>query len=234
MANLRPIYYDTETTGVNPAHDKIIEIAAYDPLLDRTFESLVNPLSPIPQEAMAIHGITDQMVQTAPTFAEVGKKFIEFCQGNVVLLAHNNDAFDRLFLLHESKRHGIAMPHWPMIDTLKWTRKYRSDLPKHNLQFLRRVYGFAENQAHRALDDVIILYKIFSVLFDDLSMEQVLELLAENSTELLPQVMPFGKHKGKPFSELPSFYIQWLKKEGALDKEENRALKKALEKLNLV
>ena len=39
----RPIYYDTETTGVNAKQDRIIEIAAYDPEQDRTFESLINP-----------------------------------------------------------------------------------------------------------------------------------------------------------------------------------------------
>lgn len=230
----RPIYYDTETTGINPASDRIIEIAAFDPLLNRSFESLVNPGSPIPKEATAIHGISDEMVKEALPFSEVGKRFIEFCQGDVVLLAHNNDAFDRLFLHHEGKRHGLIIPGWPMIDTLKWTRKYRSDLPKHNLQFLRKTYGFPENKAHRALDDVITMHKIFSVMFDDLSMETILSLLAEDTPGALPTTMPFGKHRGKPLSSLPPFYIQWLKKEGALDKEENLSLKKALEKLNLV
>lgn len=173
---LRPIYYDTETTGVKPDKDRIVEIAAFDPVLNKTFVTLVNPGIPIPQEAAAIHGISDAMVATAPNFAEAGKAFAEFCEGEVVLIAHNNDQFDKHFLIHEGKRNGITLPSWPMIDSLKWARKYRSDLPRHSLQFLRQIYGIAENQAHRALDDVVVLHQIFSVMIDDLPLETVLEL----------------------------------------------------------
>ncbi|MBM3192489.1 MAG: DNA polymerase III subunit epsilon, partial [Chlamydiae bacterium] len=59
----RPIYYDTETTGVKSDKDRIVEIAAYDPYEEKTFVSLVNPGIPIPLEASQIHHITDDMVQ---------------------------------------------------------------------------------------------------------------------------------------------------------------------------
>ena len=75
---LRPIYFDTETTGVKSDRDKIIELAAFDPVLNKTFSSLINPGVPIPKEASNVHHITDDMVQDAPTFKEVGQKFIEF------------------------------------------------------------------------------------------------------------------------------------------------------------
>ena len=94
------------------------------------------------------------MVKEAPLFKEVGPQFIEFCSGDVILIAHNNDAFDKLFLEAEFSRAGLPMPHWIFIDTLKWSRKYRTDLPRHSLQFLREAYGIEANQAHRALDDV--------------------------------------------------------------------------------
>ncbi len=228
----RPIYYDTETTGVKPAKDRIIEIAAYDPFLERTFVEFVNPGMAIPTEATAIHNITDEMVKEAASFDVVGQKFIDFCQGDVVLIAHNNDAFDRLFLAEEFKRHSLPMPNWSFIDTLKWARKYRADLPRHSLQHLREVFSIPANNAHRALDDVKILYRVFSNLIDDLPMEKVIELL--NQGPPLLQTMPFGKHKGKPLTEIPKSYISWLAEKDVLLKPENELLKKSLEKFALI
>lgn len=233
----RPIYYDTETTGIRPDKDRIVEIAAYDPVLNRTFVSLVNPQISIPKEAAAIHGITDEMVANQPNFAEVGKLFIEFCHDDVVLVAHNNDLFDSQFLKHESKRHQLAMPEWPQVDSLKWSRKYRSDLPRHSLQFLRQIYGIAENQAHRALDDVIVLYQVFSQMIDDLDFDTILQLLSTtamgNSNQTVSH-MPFGKHQGKPLDQVPKDYLIWLSESGALEKNENASLKKALDSLGVL
>src|SRR5579872_1229239 len=164
----RPIYYDTETTGVKPNSDRIIEIAAYDAERDLTFCSFVNPGCPIPPESTAISNITDEMVKDAPSFQQIAPSFIEFCAGDTILIAHNNDAFDKLFLDAEFNRAGIAMPAWTFIDSLKWSRKYRTDLPRHGLQVLREVYGIQSNQAHRALDDVIVLQQVFSRMIGDL------------------------------------------------------------------
>ncbi len=224
----RLIYYDTETTGVRSETDRIIEIAAYDPVQEREFEMLINPGVPIPKEASAIHGISDEMVAEAANFAEVGSQFIAFCEGDVALVAHNNDNFDRHFLVNECKRHEIELPDFDMVDSLKWARKYRPDLPRHSLQYLRQIYGFEENNAHRALDDVRILYQVFSAMIDDLSAEKVLELL---SVQGEADVMPFGKYQGKPLADVPKSYLKWLKNEGAFDKPENASLKTALEKL---
>src|ERR1700690_4450971 len=134
---LRPIYYDTETTGVRNDKDRIIELAAYDPIENRTFCHLINPGIPIPKEATAIHHISDEMVATAPSFKEVAEMFIAFCPPETVLIAHNNDAFDKLFLEAEFKRASVELPAFRYLDTLKWARKYRNDLPRHTLQSLR-------------------------------------------------------------------------------------------------
>lgn len=228
----RPIYYDTETTGINSEQDRIIEIAAYDPVEKREFQMLINPGISIPADASAIHGITNEMVATAPTFAEVGLLFIQFCGTESILIAHNNDNFDRHFLSKECKRHQVELPPFPMIDSLKWARKYRPDLPRHSLQFLRQIYGIEENNAHRALEDVRVLFQVFSAMIDDLPIEKVMELLNEERQDF--ETMPFGKHQGKPLSEVPSSYFKWLKKEGAFDKPENAGLKLALEKIGLL
>ena len=93
----RPIFYDTETTGVRPDSDRIVEIAAFDPIQQRTFSQLINPGCPIPAEASAIHHITNEMVASAPSFMQAAEDFIQFCEGDVILLAHNNDNFRRPF-----------------------------------------------------------------------------------------------------------------------------------------
>lgn len=228
---LRPIYYDTETTGIRSEKDRIIELAAYDPVEERTFCLLINPGIPIPKEATAIHHISDEMVKEAPDFKTIAQEFTAFCPENTVLIAHNNDAFDQPFMEAEFKRAELPFPSFRFVDSLKWSRRYRSDLPRHTLQFLREVYGFPANQAHRALDDVIVLHQVFSAMIDDLKIEQVIELLAK------PQVltrMPFGKHQGKLLNEIPKSYVTWLATSGAFDKADNQELKENFEKLGLL
>ncbi|MDE3046267.1 MAG: DUF3820 family protein [Verrucomicrobiota bacterium] len=227
----RPIYYDTETTGVKAGKDRIIEIAAFDPERDKTFCTFVNPQCPIPLESSQITNITDDMVKDAPIFKDVVPSFLDFCSGDVLLIAHNNDAFDKLFLEYEFSLAGVPMPSWRYLDTLKWSRKYRNDLPRHTLQSLREAYGIEANQAHRALDDVIVLHKVFSRMIDDLDLHTALELLSQSPGIVR---MPFGKHAGKPLSEVPKDYVRWLSENGALDKKENSSLKESFVKLGVL
>jgi len=229
----RPIYYDTETTGLNPQKDRIIEIAAFDPVKNRTFDELVNPNMSIPKESSNICNITDDMVKDASTFDIIGKNFIEFCGENTILIAHNNDSFDKLFLQFEFERSNLKMPAWPFIDSLKWARKYRPDLPKHALQYLREMYNIEANEAHRALNDVIILQNVFEKMIDDLDIETVLKLLYQQKNDFI-EYMPFGKHQGKKLEEVPKSYIRWLQENQALEKPQNANLKKSFEKLNLL
>jgi DNA polymerase-3 subunit epsilon len=219
---MRPIYYDTETTGVKPGKDRIIELAAFDPIRDKTFCTFLNPECPIPPEASAISHITDDHVKNAPLFAEKIDEFIAFCEGDTVLIAHNNDAFDKPFLEEEFKKCARTLPSWNFIDSLKWARKYRADLPRHGLQFLREAYKLEANQAHRALDDVLVLHQVFSRMIDDLPLRTVMNLL--NQKQELNR-MPFGKHQGKNLADIPKDYVEWLHQNGALDKQENATLK---------
>lgn len=228
---IRPIFYDTETTGIKADKDRIIEIAAYDPHNNKTFEQLINPGCRIPPDATAIHHISDDMVANSPDFKQVGEEFIRFCEGDVVLIAHNNDGFDMHFLKHEFTRHQISMPAWRFFDTLKWARRYRPDLPRHTLQYLREVYGIPANNAHRALDDVIVLHQIYSHMVDDLPIENLFALL-NRPREILH--MPFGKHQGQPLHQIPRDYILWLAGSGAFDKPENQELRSSFEKLGLI
>lgn len=228
---LRAIFYDTETTGIKADRDRIIEIAAYDPINNCSLVELINPGIPIPPEASKIHHITDEMVKNAPSFKEIGQKFIEFCSGDVVLIAHNNDAFDLHFLRHEFNRSELTFPEWRFLDSLKWARRYRPDLPRHTLQFLREIYNIPSNTAHRALDDVMVLYQVFQSMVDDLPIDQIFSLM---QTKKDIRFMPFGKFQGKPLKELPSDYIEWLSKSGAFEKQENAPLKEAFAGMGLL
>lgn len=227
----RVIFYDTETTGIRFDKDRIIEIAAFDPIEKRSYTQLINPKCPIPIEATNIHNISDEMVKEAPSFEVVGLDFASFCSEEAVLIAHNNDNFDKPFLETEFKRHSLTLPSWRYLDSLKWARKYRPDLPRHSLQHLREAYGIPMNNAHRAFDDVITLYEVFSRMIDDLPIETIFQLLEK------PQKvtnMPFGKYQGKPLSQVPKDYIRWLANSGSLDKPQNRQLKENFEKLGLL
>jgi DNA polymerase III subunit epsilon len=228
----RPIFYDLETTGVRPEEDRIVEIAAYDLYRDKRFAMLVNPKRKIPLEASKIHNITDEMVENSPPFSTVALEFIEFCEGSSVLIAHNNDAFDQLFLAAEYKREEISLPKFSYIDSLKWARKYRPDLPRHSLQFLREVYGIEKNQAHRALDDVETLAKVFMFMVDDLPMETVMDLMSGKAKPLT--TMPFGKYQGRSLQDVPKDYITWLNKNGVFEKPSNKELKEAFIKVGSI
>ena len=228
----RPIYYDTETTGVKPGKDRIIEIAAFDPVKNKTFCAFVNPQMAIPEESTQISGITDDMVKDAPTYAEVGREFYQFCAGEVVLIAHNNDAFDIHFITLEAERTNIPPPTFPFIDSLKWARKYRPDLPRHSLQYLREIYNIKKNNAHRALDDVMVLHNIFSQMVGDLTMEQIYQLIYKQDKTI--SQMPFGKHRGEPLNKVPKNYLKWLAQSGALDKPENTVLRDTLTQQGLL
>lgn len=221
------IFYDTETTGTQIDKDRVIEIAAYNSSSGESFVSYVNPEIPIPEDASKIHGIYQDMVVDAPKFPEVFQRFREFCGADCMLVAHNNDGFDLPLLNRECQRHSVAPLSFRSIDSLKWAKKYRPDLPKHNLQYLRQVYGIEENRAHRALDDVLTLHKVFSALIGDLSSEQVFTLLNEAPPPAAFR-MPFGKHAGKLISEIPASYIAWLESSDILQSPDNQALKEAI------
>lgn len=228
---MRPIYYDTETTGLKSDKDRIIELAAYDPERKKSFVHLIDPACPIPSASTAVCHITDEMVAGKPSFKDLAESFIEFCEGDTVLIAHNNDNFDVHFLRAEFERAEVIMPEWKFLDTLKWARRYRPDLPRHSLQFLREVYGFEANNAHRALDDVMMMEKIFLSMIDDLSIDQVMSLMSQKRTIAR---MPFGKHQGKALDQIPKDYVSWLKSSGFFEKAGNSELKEAFDALGML
>jgi DNA polymerase-3 subunit epsilon len=103
---------DTETTGMDPMRDRIVEFAAVKLHPDgrrETFRTLVNPKEPIPPEASRVHGITDETVRDAPTFAETAREVILFLAG-ADLTGYNIHRFDLPILKAEFERIGMELP----------------------------------------------------------------------------------------------------------------------------
>ena len=83
-----------------------------------TFQSLINPEIPIPQDALRVHRITDARVQGQPTIEQIMPHFIEFLgESDTILLAYNA-SFDLGFLAVALTRLGVACP--PIIFLTRW------------------------------------------------------------------------------------------------------------------
>jgi DNA polymerase III subunit epsilon len=124
---LREVVFDTETTGFDPmSGDRLVEIGCVE-LMDgvptgRTYHQLVNPERDIPAGAMAVHGITNEQVASAPLFGAIVEAFLEFIADDP-LVAHNAD-FDFKFIDWELKlidRPPLARTR--MVDTLAIAKK---------------------------------------------------------------------------------------------------------------
>ena len=106
----RPIiFFDLETTGVDTARDRIVEISMIKIMPDGeeiTRTRRLNPGMPIPAEATAVHGITDEDVKDAPTFAQVARSLEQFIRG-CDFGGFNSNRFDLPVLVEEFLRAGV-------------------------------------------------------------------------------------------------------------------------------
>jgi DNA polymerase III epsilon subunit family exonuclease len=159
--------FDTETTGMSPTTDAIVEIAALRIDTDgerSTFQSLVNPLRPISYRAATVHGITDDMVANAPTFRDVAPEFLEFAKDSE-LVAHNA-RFDLAFLQESLNREGLPLWTGKTLDSIRIAKAAFPGLPSYSLQNLKATFGLGtdmDGPAHRAANDVEWTVEIFAL-----------------------------------------------------------------------
>ncbi len=157
--------FDIETTGCSQRRDRIVEIAAVRIECDGTlsrFASLVDPLMSVPQQAVNIHGIDDEMLRGAPSFKELAPKFIEFASGSK-LVAHNA-RFDLSFLQESLLREGLPLWEGGAYDSIVLIRKAYPGLPSYSLQALRAHFALDDDgQAHRAASDAEWTMQAFSM-----------------------------------------------------------------------
>ncbi|MBL8838599.1 MAG: DNA polymerase III subunit epsilon, partial [Alphaproteobacteria bacterium] len=115
---MREMILDTETTGLDPAEHRLVEIACIELVnhlpTGRSFQRYLNPEREMTEEAQRIHGLTDEFLADKPKFADIVDEFLEFV-GDAALVIHNAD-FDMGFLNAE-----LARTKRPAIDRARAT-----------------------------------------------------------------------------------------------------------------
>ena len=203
------ICIDCETTGLESKTDRIIEVAAVvfteDAILDR-YETLVDPEVLISEESTAIHHITNEMVVGKPKIKEVLPHVFKML-GKHIIVGHGIP-FDIAFLAEAAKIHCVpnTLEKHAFLDTLRLARLY-GESPTNSLEKLREHFNIAAEGAHRAMNDVVVNIEVFKYLTRKFkTTEQLTERLKK---PIALKAMPLGKHKGRPFSEIPQEYLQW-------------------------
>lgn len=203
------ICLDCETTGLEPDKDKIIEIAVvrfnFDTFIE-SFETLIDPQIDIPEASTSIHHITDSMVKGKPKIQEVLPQVLKFIGKNIIV--GHGITNDIAFICAAAKQNNIPckLASHPFIDTLRLARLY-GESPINSLEQLRQHFNITEEGAHRAMNDVIVNIEVFKYLCRRFkTTEQVLNRL---KSPIQLKTMPLGKHKGRPFSEIPIEYLRW-------------------------
>ena len=155
------VVFDIETTGFSPLTCQIIEIGAVrvekGAITDR-FSTFVNPRVPIPFRIEQLTGINDGMVMDAPGIEEVLPKFLEFCEG-AVLVAHNAD-FDMSFIIENCNRQGRDQ-EFTYVDTVGMARFLLPALNRFKLDTVAKAVGVSLENHHRAVDDAACTAEIF-------------------------------------------------------------------------
>lgn len=152
------IVLDIETTGLDFTREKMVEFAAVrleNNKIKDEFQTLINPKQHIRKSSIAIHGITQDMVEDAPTEEEVMPKILEFI-GDYPIVAHNA-IFDWTFINEASQRifnHGINNTK---IDTQFMFKEVYPDLDSHGLEALTNKFGVELTNHHRAMADTMCL-----------------------------------------------------------------------------
>lgn len=160
------VIFDIETTGLSPDDNAVIELSAIKvsngKVVDE-FSELINPCMHIPYQISSITGITDDMVEDAPTVETVLKDFITFI-GNNVLVGHNIKNFDFKFIQRDALRYfGKKIPN-DYVDTLIVANRYLPEVKNRSLENLSSHYGISYEGAHRALADCYINKQVYDCL----------------------------------------------------------------------
>lgn len=150
---------DVETTGLSPLYNELIEISAikYEGAkkLD-TFSTLIKPKKEVSSTITNLTGITNKMLEDAPTIEKVMPELIEFIGDNPIV-AHNAN-FDYSFLQNNSNK---SFTNNKVIDTVAISRKMLPNLPNHKLNTVARYIGIQEEGYHRAEFDCECCAKIY-------------------------------------------------------------------------
>ena len=223
-------FIDLETTGVNLATDRILEIAIVKVLPDgkRSIKrKLINPEMPIPKQSSDVHGITDEMIKDAPAFKEVAHELKQMLDG-CDIAGYNSNRFDIPMLVEEFLRADVDFD-------MKGRRLLDVQNIFHRMEqrTLSAAYKFYCNKnldgAHGAEVDASATHEILIAQLErypDLgtSIDSVLKLIGEEPIvdfarrfimENGIEIFNFGKYKGRAVAEVlrtePQYY-DWMMK----------------------
>lgn len=200
MQKDRLVVLDTETTGLDPETNRVIEIGAVEvinrKITGKTYHEYINPEQEVPPESSAIHGLTNEFLQNKPLFAEVASSFLDFIKGSTVVI--HNAQFDVSFLNKElsllPEKCTISQVAYSVFDTLDLAKKKHPG--KHNnLDALCKRYKIdnTNRMLHGALLDAQLLALVYLAmtggqmsLFDD---ENDLRSVSEKTSALDKEVL---------------------------------------------
>lgn len=207
---MKIILLDTETTGM-AEKDRICQLSFLvlneDGEIEEIYDDLCKPPLAIAYEAMAIHHITPEMIEDKPacTHTKAYKRLLELNHpSNLIVI--QNAAFDLSMLAKEGFTSQMSL-----IDTFRILRAYYPQEGSFSLQYKRYQWGLYKEEealsrkhgitinAHDALGDVIVLKHLFERLCEEHSMPKMILLC---SGPIILSHIPYGKHKGKKFTDI--------------------------------
>lgn len=185
------VVVDLEATGAKMPPNRVIELGAYRISKGRivdNFLTLVNPEIPIPRFVISLTGITNEMVKSAPVFADVAPRWLEFVS-DAVLIAHNAP-FDTSFLNHEISRvypgHRMINPH---LCTVRLSRRVFPGLNNYRLDTVADHFSIPISHRHRAGSDALATAEVFLHLLSRFEEHGVMDLAAARRFQFLePEV----------------------------------------------
>jgi DNA polymerase-3 subunit epsilon len=172
------VVLDVEAIIARSRPARIIELGAYriyNGQITAEFQTLLNPEVPLPRFIAALTGISDQMLEPAPKFAEIAAAWLDFA-GDAVLVAHNSN-FDLPLLNREIERvfPGHRMRN-PELCTVNLARRLLRNSTGHNLDALAEHFGFEITERHRAAGDARATARVLLCLLAQLQEHGVLTL----------------------------------------------------------
>ena len=191
------VVFDLETTGFSPNTCKIIEIGAVkveNGTITERFSEFVTPQVPIPFKIEELTGIRDDMVMGAETIEEILPRFMEFCEG-CVMIAHNAE-FDMSFIRKNCMDLDIPCDH-TVGDTVAMARILLPALHRFKLDTVAKALKISLENHHRAVDDAECTAHIFV---------KFIEMLKERHIETLNDLNSLGATSVDTVKKLPTHH----------------------------
>jgi DNA polymerase III subunit epsilon len=217
------MFFDLESTGTDPASDRIVSVALVSEEGDVLLNQTVNPGRPIPPGASEIHGLTDADVADAPLFAEIAPQLQKMVSG-VVLGGYNSRNFDAPLLDAELRRAGQPGIDLAAVEEVDVFRVWLALEPRTLVGAVRHFLGQELEGAHDALHDAQATAKVCQALAAKHGLERA-DLLKlsrpawevdragkfRRDEENGDVLFGFGKLRGQVATEHPD-YLKWMLK----------------------